>query len=165
MRAWSSRFCSAAPDVDAPFGALSDFFCLAPLSGAFVANPPFEPAVVLAMARRMGALLDAADAAHAHLSFIVVMPRWADDAGWRALCGATHATAELTLPRSKHAFVDGGQHYARRALGGRSGAPLRLSNHDSSMIFLQSRAAAAVAPVTPDKQRQLLEAFRGQHGS
>ena len=45
-----------------------------------------------------------------------------------------------------------------------AGAPLRLSNHDSSVFFLQSRAAAAAAAVTPEKQQRLLEAFRGPGG-
>ena len=42
-----------------------------------------------------------------------------------------------------------------------AGAPLRLSNHDSSVFFLQSRAAAAAAAVTPEKQQRIIEAFRG----
>ena len=46
-----------------------------------------------------------------------------------------------------------------------AGAPLRLSNHDSSVFFLQSRAAAAAAAaVTPEMQQRLLEAFRGPGG-
>ena len=80
-------------------------------------------------------------------------------AGWRALHGAAHMTCEVVLPRSKHAYVDGGQHYGRR--GRRGGAPLRLSNHDSSVFFLQSRKAAAAAAVTPEKQQRIIEAFRG----
>ena len=80
-------------------------------------------------------------------------------AGWCALHGAAHMTCEVVLPRSKHAYIDGGQHYGRR--GRRGGAPLRLSNHDSSVFFLQSRAAAAAAAVTPDKQQRIIEAFRG----
>ena len=82
-----------------------------------------------------------------------------NQAGWRALHGAAHMTCEVVLPRSKHAYIDGGQHYGRR--GRRGGAPLRLSNHDSSVFFLQSRAAAAAAAVTPDKQQRIIEAFRG----
>ena len=241
------RFCSAAADVDAPFGSLCSFFGFAPravrrrthaaptplprhthaapmphtrrtlcalsprtlpalcctlttpaspsctscMQGAFLANPPFETALLHKAARHMSHLLAAADTAGGRLTFVVVLPRRPEEAraallytrrcspmhaldaatscarvctptyqaGWCALHGAAHMTCEVVLPRSKHAYIDGGQHYGRR--GRRGGAPLRLSNHDSSVFFLQSRAAAAAAAVTPEKQQRIIEAFRG----
>ena len=59
------------------------------------------------------------------------------------------------MARSKHAYIDGGQHYGRR----KDPKP-RLSNHESSVLFLQSRRAASAAPVTLEKQQRLQEAFR-----
>ena len=241
------RFCSAAADVDAPFGSLCGFSGFAPravrrrthaaptplprhthaapmphtrrplcalsprtfpalcctlaapaapsctscMQGAFLANPPFETALLHKAARHMSHLLAAADTAGGRLTFVVVLPRRPEEAraallytrrcspmhaldaatscarvctptyqaGWCALHGAAHMTCEVVLPRSKHAYIDGGQHYGRR--GRRGGAPLRLSNHDSSVFFLQSRAAAAAAAVTPEKQQRIIEAFRG----
>mmetsp|Transcript_20161 Transcript_20161/g.51040 ORF Transcript_20161/g.51040 Transcript_20161/m.51040 type:complete len:84 (-) Transcript_20161:1-252(-) len=70
----------------------------------------------------MGGLLAAADSAAGRLTFVVVLPRRPEEAGWRALRGAAHMTCEVVLPRSKHAFVDGGQHYGRRGRRG-GGAP------------------------------------------
>jgi len=43
------RFCSAFPDVDAAFGSVGSFFRFTPTSGSFEANPPFEPALIIAM--------------------------------------------------------------------------------------------------------------------
>ena len=59
----------------------------------------------------------------------------------------------LTLHRSKHAYVDGGQHLGRRDV------PLRLSNHDSSLFLLQSARAASLTPLTAARERRLREAF------
>uniref|UniRef100_A0A7S3TRY3 PCIF1 WW domain-containing protein n=2 Tax=Emiliania huxleyi TaxID=2903 RepID=A0A7S3TRY3_EMIHU len=53
------RFCSASADVDADFGSAGSFFLYTPRPGAYLANPPFDPAVVAAMAVRMEAPLDA----------------------------------------------------------------------------------------------------------
>ena len=43
------RYCSAFPDVDAPFGAAGDFFASDFDEGSFEANPPFVPALIGAM--------------------------------------------------------------------------------------------------------------------
>ena len=156
------RFCSASADVDRAFGSEGSFFAFRPASGAFLANPPFVPATVLAMAARIDELLAAADAGterRQQLTFVVIIPRWPDDAGWRALSDSRHATCVLTLPRSKHCYLDGGQQYGRRA------TPLRLSNHDSSVFFLQSAAAASARPVTAQTRQALLEAFIAGFGS
>ena len=160
------RFCSASADVDRAFGSEGSFFSFRPASGAFLANPPFVPATVLAMAARIDELLADADAnadadaeRRQQLTFVVVIPRWPDDAGWKALSDSRHATCVLTLPRSKHCYIDGGQQYGRRA------TPLRLSNHDSSVFFLQSAAAASARPVTAQTRQALLEAFRAGFGS
>jgi len=154
FNAISPSFCSASADVDAPFGSCGSFFALEPPAGAvLLANPPFDGATVLAMARRIDELCDAADAADAALasgtaaeggeagglSVAVVVPRTPAEEGWRALKGSRHLRSELVLPRSKHAFVDGGQQYGRRQ------APLRLSNHDSSLFWMQSANARADA--------------------
>jgi phosphorylated CTD-interacting factor 1 len=58
-------FCSAFPDVDAPFGSLGSFWDLSvdpARGGSFQANPPFVAAVMLRMVDRIEALL----AARAH---------------------------------------------------------------------------------------------------
>ena len=51
LNAHCPRYCSAAADVDAPFGSLGSFFSFSPRSGGYLANPPFEASLVLALAR------------------------------------------------------------------------------------------------------------------
>ncbi|KAL1511514.1 hypothetical protein AB1Y20_006322 [Prymnesium parvum] len=150
------QFCSAAEDVDHVFGSHGSFFDFTPLAGAFIANPPFDPSLVLAMATRMESLLHAADEASAELTFVVVLPRWQDEACWQALQRSPYSVCEVRMGRSKHAYIDGGQHYARR----KDPRP-RLSNHDSSVFFFQSKRAAGTTRVTPEKQQKLRDAFRG----
>ena len=149
------RFCSAAVDVDAPFGSSGSFFTFRPRTGAFLANPPFDASIVLAMARHIEALLTAADALNSALLYVVIIPTWPALPCWQALKQSPHTHAVLRLPSSKHAYIDGGQHHARRA------QPLRLSNHDSSVFFLMSTRAAALVPLTHAKERRLREAFTG----
>ena len=148
-------FCSAAVDVDAPFGSLGSFFALRPLSGAFLANPPFDPPLVEAMAAHMAELLTIANEKQSVLAFVVVIPMWPDQPGWQALRESAHTHKHLRLPSSKHAYIDGGQHVGRRE------KPIRLSNHDSSIFFLMSAKAAALAPVDHGKEGRLRVAFTG----
>ena len=94
----------------------------------------------------------------ASLLFVVVIPTWPEQTCWRAIHASAHMAAHLRLPRSKHAYLDGGQHSARRAV------PLRLSNHDSSVFFLASsacRANQSLFPLPFGKERRLREAFTG----
>jgi phosphorylated CTD-interacting factor 1 len=149
------RFCSAAVDVDAPFGSVGSFFRFRPRSGALVANPPFDPELITAMGLHMEKLLGVADQQGTVLIFIVVIPTWPERPCWQALNDSPHIAKGLRLPKSKHAYLDGGQHHGRRAI------PLRLSNHDSSVFFLMSERAAAQMPVTFSKERRLREAFTG----
>ena len=149
------QFCSASLDVDAAFGSVGSFFQFRPLSGAFLANPPFEPTMVTAMVEHMGSLLRTADAEHEVLIFIVVIPTWPEKKCWQLLRDSQWCASNLRLPSSKHAYIDGGQHHGRRA------NPVRLSNHDSSIFFLMSSRAAAFSPLTFAKERRLREAFTG----
>ena len=50
------------------------------MQGAFLANPPFETALLHKAARRMGELLAAADTAGGRLTFVVVLPRRPEEA-------------------------------------------------------------------------------------
>ena len=147
------RFCSASIDVDAAFGSYGSFFAFKPLSGAFLANPPFDPELVSAMSKRIDSLMDAANAANEILHIIVVIPTWPDKECWVAVKDSVHCQKVLTLPKSKHAYIDGGQHQGRRA------KPLRLSNHDSSLFLLQSKKAASLTPLNFARERKLREAF------
>merc|ERR1712187_778795 len=87
------QYCSAAPDVDRPFGSLGTFFEFEPTRGSFEANPPFDAEAVTAMAAHMQALLDAADCAGSPLCFVVIIPRWPEEACWKALRGSQYCRA------------------------------------------------------------------------
>lgn len=154
------RHCSAAADVDAAFGSVGSFFTADVRSGACLANPPFDPSTVAAMAARMEQLLCIADRDALALTFVVILPAWTEQACWQELRASPHRSCTVTLPKSKHSYIDGGQHYGRRG----TSAALRLSVHDSSAIFLQSAVAAAQSPVTPSKQARLAVAFRAGLG-
>mmetsp|Transcript_27206 Transcript_27206/g.79644 ORF Transcript_27206/g.79644 Transcript_27206/m.79644 type:complete len:235 (+) Transcript_27206:120-824(+) len=152
------RFCSASADVDADFGSAGSFFLYTPRPGAYLANPPFDPAVVAAMAVRMEALLEASDLAGERLTFVCVVPAWTKPRGphlpaWQQLAGSPHTTCALTLPRAQHAYVDGEQQ-----LRGKGHACGR-SRHDTSLLVLQSAAAAREVPFTEPMQARLRRAF------
>ena len=61
LNARSAPFCSGFVDTDAPFGSLGSFLAFTPRQGSYEANPPFVPALVVAMAAHMAALLEAAE--------------------------------------------------------------------------------------------------------
>lgn len=151
------RFCSASVDVDAQFGSLGSFFCHTPTSGAFHANPPFDPLIVAAMAKRMEQLLVAADAASARLTFVITMPHWQMPRGphlpaWKALRHSAYTTCALVLPKGRHFYVD------------QQGAP-SPSRHETSVMLMQSRKAAKMVPFTEAMQARLCSAFTMQQES
>ena len=146
------RFCSAAHDCDAQLGGAGSFFGYWPSSGAFLANPPFVPAVVGRMVEHLSQLLEAASAAGGLLLFVVVVPYWPDKPCWQRLHASPHTTATLRLAQAEHGYYEGGQHY-RPALW-------KPATHDTSVFFLHSAKARACCPLTPSKERRLREAFK-----
>ena len=66
-------FCSAFPDVDAPFGSLGSFFGFEPLRGSFALNPPFVPELIAALAQHCGRLLKQAEETEEALSFVIIV--------------------------------------------------------------------------------------------
>ncbi|KAL1520120.1 hypothetical protein AB1Y20_023592 [Prymnesium parvum] len=145
------RYCSAAADVDHPFGSLGSFFSVHPKAGGFMANPPFAPALVGLMVQRMEEALREADACTRELCFVVVVPHWPDKECWRAIASSSWTRHTLHIPQARHAYMEGGQHY-RASL-------YRLSNHDSSMFVLQSKEALRKRPVTPEIESVLIDAW------
>lgn len=145
-------YCSASPDVDAVFGSRGSFFHCSPLSGAFVANPPFDPLVVAAMARRMEHLLNAADERGDALTFAVVVPNWQMPRGphlpaWQLLHDSPHTRCALVLPKGSHSYCEQ-----------MDGKPTP-SRHATSVMVLQSRRAARESPATEAVQGRLRAAF------
>lgn len=146
-----AHFCSASADVDLSFGSLGSFFGFRPARGSFQANPPFDVLAVSAMRAHMETLLRAAEASREPLCFVVIIPTWSEKACWKALKGSRFCRATLELPQAEHGYCQGGQHYRRKRH--------QQANHDSSVFFLQSSAAAQVWPTTPAKLCRLRAAF------
>jgi len=156
LNARFDRFCSAAADVDAAFGSVGSFFSPSVdalfESGAFHANPPYDAACVSRLLCRLEELLGRAARSMRRLTFVVVIPYWPDKPCWQALAAATYTTAKVRVPQGEHGFFEGAQQH-RPSLW-------RPANHDTSVFFLQSPAAAAALPLSAAKEQRLLRAFR-----
>ena len=148
-----SPFCSAAHDVDAPFGSLgsSSDRRLDLSSGAYQANPPYDPPLVQRLVERLEGLLGAACVQRKPLSFFVIIPYWPEKPCWRQLAGSEHTTATLHLEQAAHGFIEGGQHY-RPTLW-------RPANHPSSLFILQSPQSRARYPLDAEREQRLRRAF------
>jgi hypothetical protein len=167
------HFCSAFPDTDAPFGSLGSFFNFKPRAGSFEANPPFVPNLILKMAEHMHQLLVRADGDDSHaethgesqgeeaqgspLCFIVIIPSWDETMGWRALNESPFLTHHLRLAQREHGYTEGAQHCRR--------SRYRISVGDTSVFFLQSKAAQRKWPVTPEVLEDIQAAFTSKHNT
>ena len=150
------RFCSASLDVDQPFGSLGSFFAFKPRQGSFEANPPFDAATVFKMLTHMEHLLSVSNGKEP-LSFIVIIPYWPEKPCWKGLEGSAACRKVLHLKREDHGYTEGGQHYRP--------ARYRLSNHDTSVFFLQNDEGAKRWPCTSAKEAKLRQAFRPLHNA
>ena len=154
------RFCSAFPDVDAPFGSLGSFFDFKPTRGSFEMNPPFVPETLLAAAKHAEGLLDDAEAAGGRLSFVVVVPAWKDVPMWEALDGSKHKRGEVMIvPAAEHGFCDGAQHCRPPA------ERHRVSSYDTGVFFLQTTAGARRWPVTEEIRSELRDGMKAAVGT
>lgn len=156
LNARFERFCSAFPDVDRPFGSVGSFFRFTPDEGSFEANPPYEPAVLLAAIHRAEALLATADRDGRALSFAFVVPTWDVLPFHHQLLRSRWLRgAPLQLPAEGHAFVDGAAH-VKEHLDDR----LRVSSFGTTIGVLQSTEGMARWPVDAELHRELAETFR-----
>eukprot|EP00961_Rhodomonas_salina_P223520 3022460-Rhodomonas_salina.1 len=145
-----SRFCSAFPDVDGPFGSWGSFFAdsFQPTQGAFEANPPFVPEIMLAMASKMELLLASAEGP---LTFVVIVPAWKQIPAWRAL----ESSKFLQVPpeiisASAHGFCDGAQHQRRPQ------ERFRPSSFDTGVFVLAAHFSSAEISIPVFDSAQLL---------
>ena len=146
-------FCSAHPDVDAPFGSLGSFFAFAPRDGSFEVNPPFESGVVLAVARRLERLLKDAESKGDALSFVVITPYWPKRVAWEALNGSAFKTrAPVVVAARDHFYVDGAQHCKRKTH--------KPASCDTSVLFLQTSRGREKYVATDETVEALRAAFR-----
>lgn len=168
LNCYFSRFFSAFPDVDAPFGSLGSFFDAAELpEGSYEVGPPYTEEVLDLTAQRLLWLLRAGDRA---LSFVLFVPDWegcgalellggADFAAYRRLpSGAAYALA----PGREHHYITGVQFFADA--GADTGRRYYVVPHATRIYVLQSEAGAARWPFTEARERALLGRMRAPPG-
>ncbi|EOD32508.1 hypothetical protein EMIHUDRAFT_112355 [Emiliania huxleyi CCMP1516] len=162
LNARSAPFCSAFPDVDAPFGSLGSFLEFEPEEGAYEANPPFVPLVLRAMCAHMHRLLDRAEASRRPLLFVVVVgassalkrhAAWEDLQG---LAAGRHGRAQWLLPLHAHGYTEGHAHIAK----GGARAARRMSSCDTAVFVWASSAGAEQWPVTDGAEAALRAAMK-----
>ena len=130
--------------------------------GAFEANPPFVPALVVARAAHMRALLDAAEAAGKPLLFATVvgssaaMRRSAAWAALQQLAASRHGRAQWTIALQQHGYTEGHAHIAK----GGAAAATKMSSCESTVLVFASSAAARRWPATDAKEAAVRAAMR-----
>jgi hypothetical protein len=135
LNARFSRFCSAFPDVDAPFGSLGSFFRFTPASGSYQANPPFHPEVILATALHIEQLLGQRRDSEHPLGFVVIIPHKPDQLGWQHLEQSPFCTGRITIQPRHHAYFEGLQQNKKLV------NLFHVARHATSVFILQNPAA------------------------
>ena len=145
-------FCSAFPDVDAPFGTRGDFFKLADAGafkrGAAQVNPPFVSGVMRRVAETIERVLTEASENDAPLTFVVFVPGWTDEWAWSALNNSRFLVTKFVVAAADHGYCDGAAHQRK--------ASFRSSTYDTGVFALCSpKAQSTVAG----------KRFRAQNGA
>lgn len=151
-----SRFCSAFPDTDAPFGSFGSFYAFRPTHGSFEVNPPFTEPALLRAAQHIEALLATATAATEALSFVVFMPAWTDSVAWRTMRTSPHLQRFFAVLQTEHCYVVGDQHRASRRY--------LPATFNTGVFVLQTPRALAMWPPTDEAVQRLHSAFGAVEG-
>lgn len=167
----TDAFCSAFPDVDAPFGSAGSFLDFAPARGSYEANPIFVPETCSAMVDHMERLLENAERRGCKkgggdkgsgdaLSFAVVVPHWEQCRFYSALCRSRFARgAPIHVAADDHVYVDGAQH--TRPMAERE----RPSSYATSIAVLQTAAAARRWPLDGGRRAAIATALCASAGA
>lgn len=151
-----SRFCSAFPDVDAPFGSLGSFLAFYPRSGSFEANPPFVPEMMSRMAEHMDHLLGRKESGP--LSFLVVVPCWHEAEALKQLEASPFHCGHFILSAADHGYLDGAQHQRLEQR--------RPSSYDTAVFALQNEKGTRKWPFdAPGLEEAFREAMRARGGA
>ena len=89
------------------------------------------------------------------LCFVVIIPSWEQTLGWRALNESPFCAHHLRLAQRQHGYTEGAQHCRR--------SRYRISVGDTSVFFLQSKAARSKWPVSASSLSKLEAAFVSKH--
>ena len=85
----------------------------------------------------------------------MIIPSWEQTLGWRALKESPFCAHHLRLAQRQHGYTEGAQHCRR--------SRYRISVGDTSVFFLQSKAARSKWPVTASSLSKLEAAFVSKH--
>merc|ERR1712226_1752504 len=129
-----SRFGSAFPDTDAPFGSVGRFEKQNLMQGSYEVNPPFEETVIKAMATQCIKYVEAAERARNSLSFVIIIPRDQSSAGWQTLRHSQFLKAHWIAKKHQHGYIEGNQHMRGRSF--------KLASFDTSLLVIQTSKAA-----------------------
>jgi len=143
------RFCSAFVDTDASFGSVGSFFDYDfSVGGCFQANPPFATNFITCM---YGTMDQALQSCKEPLQFVVFVPAWKDTPGWNLLDESPFLTKHVSLSQSSHYYCEGTQHRRKDRY--------RVASFDTSVFFLQNKAAAAKWEISDSQIKELKSAF------
>ena len=149
------NYCSAFPDVDAPFGSCGSFFSYRPHRGSFEVNPPFEPELMCFAVEHASCLVESAESLNEPLSFAFIVPTWDRLPFHCKLVNSNWLRGKpIFLDAESHGFVDGSQH---------TKCPkdrLRGSSFGTTVAILQSSRAADLWPVSDKLTEEIVIAFR-----
>jgi hypothetical protein len=126
------KFCSAFPDVDAPFGCVGNFFQvdLGKHEGGWTVNPPFIESVLERAAEKV---LQCFQNGH-KCYFFMNFPYWTDSRGWQLLDQSPHKTARFDF--------EAGEFLIQDSYGGSIRPRMKLS------IFVMGTLPADSSPVS-----------------
>ena len=96
-------FASLFPETDAPFGSIGDFFQADFTGKSVMANPPFVPAVMDRMARKIN---QSCQEAQGSVRFFVVVPEWTDAQFYLDLMKSPCRLFDFQLPGGHYYYVD-----------------------------------------------------------
>jgi len=165
------NFGSVFADTDALFGSRGSFFgmdfvkmTVGEDGGCFQANPPFASEFIQRMCNYMHLFLgddednynddednddgDGSKKKTVPLMFVIFVPSWSESAGWKTLSSSPHLTKHILLSQKDdvHYYSEGTQH--RRTLD--NGGSYRIASFDTSVFFLQNKAAKKKWPLLED---------------
>jgi len=148
LNCYLSRFCSAFPDTDAPFGSLGSFFDFKPLFGSFEANPPFVSSVVERMSTHILTLMNTSEEKELSLCFVVIVPSKFRE----TLCSSSFHRELIVLDHRSHLYLQGAQQKdkARRKVA---------STCDTDVHIIQTSRAMKKWPVTEQIKLEICKAF------
>lgn len=153
LNCYFRQYCSAFADTDTYFGSRGPYLDFKPVSGSFVANPPFSEELMEAMVNHMERVLtDSAEP----LSFVVFIPDWRDPApnALLKLEASLFKRKQVVVPGTEHEYRHGYQHLIPKN-------ELNIKcPHGTMVVWLQNTAGLQQWGPSEDRVEALLEAFR-----